>query len=148
MTNDQFVPEWAKGIIWYQIFPERFRNGDPDNDPTAATLEGSWPHDHTSPWQVHPWTADWYERQPYEQRNGRDIWFNIQRRRYGGDLQGIIDSLDYLVDLGIEAIYLNPVFDSPSSHKYDGATYHHIDPHFGPDPDGDCLLYTSPSPRD
>ena len=148
MTNDQFVPEWAKGIIWYQIFPERFRNGDPANDPTAASLEGSWPHDHTSPWQIHPWTADWYERQPYEQHNGRDIWFNIQRRRYGGDLQGIIDSLDYLVDLGIEAIYLNPVFDSPSSHKYDGATYHHIDPHFGPDPDGDRRLIAGEAPHD
>ena len=148
MSDDQFVPEWAKGIIWYQIFPERFRNGDPDNDPTAASLEGAWPHDHTSPWQVHPWTAGWYERQPYEQRNGRDIWFNIQRRRYGGDLQGIIDSLDYLVDLGIEAIYLNPIFDSPSSHKYDGATYHHIDPHFGPDPEGDRQLIAAETPHD
>ncbi len=148
MIDDQFVPEWAKGIIWYQIFPERFRNGDPDNDPTAAGLEGAWPHDHTSPWQVHPWTADWYEHQPYERRNGGDIWFNIQRRRYGGDLQGIIDSLDYLVDLGIEAIYLNPVFDSPSSHKYDGATYHHIDPHFGPDPAGDRRLIAAETPHD
>ncbi|MBP6015609.1 MAG: alpha-glucosidase C-terminal domain-containing protein [Candidatus Promineofilum sp.] len=148
MSNDQFVPEWAKGIIWYQIFPERFRNGDPNNDPNAAALEGAWPHDHTSPWQVHPWTADWYERQPYEQRNGRDIWFNIQRRRYGGDLQGIIDSLDYLVDLGIEAIYLNPIFDAPSAHKYDGVTYHHIAPHFGPDPDGDRRLIDGETPHD
>ena len=147
MTH-QFVPEWAKGIIWYQIFPERFRNGDPTNDPTAASLEGAWPHDHESAWQVHPWTADWYALQPYERQNGRDIWFNIQRRRYGGDLQGVIDKLDYLVDLGIEAIYLNPVFDSPSSHKYDGATYHHIDPHFGPDPDGDRRLIAAETPTD
>ena len=144
----QFVPEWAKGIIWYQIFPERFRNGDPTNDPTAASLEGAWPHDHTSPWEVHPWGSDWYAAQPYEQQNGRDIWYNIQRRRYGGDLQGVIDSLDYLVDLGIEAIYLNPVFDSPSLHKYDGATYHHIDPHFGPDPDGDRRLIAIENPID
>ena len=146
--NHQFVPEWAKGIIWYQIFPERFRNGDPANDPTAASLEGAWPHDHRSPWQVHPWTSDWYELQPYERQNGRDIWFNIQRRRYGGDLQGVIDKLDYLIDLGIEAIYLNPVFDSPSSHKYDGATYHHIDPHFGPDPAGDRRLIAAENPTD
>jgi cyclomaltodextrinase len=55
---------------------------------------------------VSPW-------QPYEQRSGRDIWFNLQRRRYGGDLQGIIDRLDYLTDLGVEALYLNPVFDAP-----------------------------------
>src|SRR5690606_39833958 len=65
-------------------------------------------HDHTSPWQIHPWNSDWYRLQPYEQKNGKDIWFNIQRRRYGGDLQGIIDKLDYLKDLGIGAIYLNP----------------------------------------
>ena len=148
MNETQFVPDWARGIVWYQIFPERFRNGDPNNDPTAASLNGSWPHDHTSLWQVHPWTSDWYQLQPYERLNGHDIWFNIQRRRYGGDLQGIIDSLDYLVDLGIEAIYLNPVFDAPSLHKYDGATYHHIDPHFGPDPEGDRRLIASETPHD
>ncbi len=146
--STQFVPKWAKGIIWYQIFPERFCNGDPTNDPTAAALEGSWPHDHTSPWEIHPWSSDWYATQPHERQNGRDIWFNIQRRRYGGDLQGVIDSLDYLVDLGIEAIYLNPVFDSLSSHKYDGATYHHIDPHFGPDPNGDRRLIAAENPID
>ena len=146
MTTTDFVPDWAKGIVWYQIFPERFRNGDPRNDPTLASLEGSYPRDHTSPWQVHPWTADWYKLQPYEQRNGRDFWFNVQRRRYGGDVQGIINSLDYLTDLGIEAIYLNPVFPSPSAHKYDGLLYHHIDPHFGPDPDGDRRLMAGETP--
>ena len=152
MSEFQFVPEWAKGIVWYQIFPERFRNGDPGNDPTTSSLKGAWPHDPpagtAAPWQVHPWTADWYRLQPYEQQTGGDIWFNIQRRRYGGDLQGIIDRLDYLVDLGIEAIYLNPVFDAPSHHKYDGATYHHIDPHFGPDPVGDRRLIASEAPHD
>ncbi len=147
MTTGSFVPDWAKGIVWYQIFPERFRNGDPTNDPTLASLEGAWPHDFTSPWQVHPWTADWYRLQPYEQQNGRDIFFNLQRRRYGGDLQGILDSLDYLTDLGVEALYLNPVFDAPSAHKYDGTTYHHIDPHFGPDPDGDRRLIAAETPH-
>jgi glycosidase len=132
-----FVPEWAKRAVWYQIFPERFRNGDPGNDPTVDGLRGSYPHDHTSPWQVHAWTSDWYKLQPYEAENGHSIWFNLQRRRYGGDLQGILDKLGYLQDLGVNAIYLNPVFESPSSHKYDGATYHHIDPNFGPDPAGD-----------
>jgi len=139
MTNS-FVPEWAKHVVWYQIFPERFWNGDPSNDPTVQAQSNSWPHDVASPWQVHPWTSDWYELQPYEKRNGRDIWFNIQRRRYGGDLQGIFERLDYLQDLGVTALYLNPVFDAPSSHKYDGATYHHIDPYFGPDPEGDRRL--------
>lgn len=148
MTKNDFVPEWAKKVVWYQIFPERFRNGDTSNDPTAETLIGSWPHDHTSGWEVHPWTSDWYELQPYEKKNGKDIWFNIQKRRYGGDLQGIIHKLDYLKDLGIGAIYLNPVFEAPSMHKYDGATFHHIDPNFGPDPDGDRKMIQSEVPHD
>ena len=86
--------------------------------------------------------------QPYEQQNGRDIFFNLQRRRYGGDLQGIIDSLDYLTDLGVGALYLNPIFDAPSAHKYDGATYHHVDVHFGPAPDGDRRLIAGETPHE
>lgn len=131
------VPTWAKKAVWYQIFPERFCNGDPHNDPTLESLRGAFPHDLTSPWQIHPWNSAWYELQPYEQKDGKDIWFNFQRRRYGGDLQGILDKLDYLQELGVNALYLTPVFEAPSSHKYDGATYHHIDPNFGPDPVGD-----------
>lgn len=148
LKTEVSVPDWAKRVVWYQIFPERFNNGDSTNDPTLFSIKGAWPHDTTSTWQVHPWTSDWYELQPYEQKNGKDIWFNIQRRRYGGDIQGIIDKLDYLKDLGIGAIYLNPVFESPSSHKYDGATYHHIDPHFGPDPETDKKLIQSETPDD
>jgi glycosidase len=144
-SSRQFVPEWAKGIIWYQIFPERFCNGDPGNDPTRDSLRGAWPFDHTSPWQVSPWTADWYRRQPWEQEG--DIWSHLQRRRYGGDLQGILDRLDYLQQLGVGALYLNPVFASPSAHKYDGDTYHHIDPHFGPDPEGDRRLMAQEIPH-
>lgn len=147
--NKEFsVPDWAKRVVWYQIFPERFYNGDTNNDPTLSSIKGSWPHDSQSDWQIHPWTSDWYELQPYEKKNGKDIWFNIQRRRYGGDIQGIIDKLDYLKDLGIGAIYLNPVFEAPSSHKYDGATYHHIDPYFGPDPQADKKLILSEIPDD
>lgn len=131
------VPEWAKHVIWYQIFPERFKNSDPSNDPKLEDIKGAWPHDLTPPWQIHPWTSDWYELQPYEKKNGKDIWFNIQRRRYGGDIQGIIDTLDYLQELGVTAVYLNPVFLSPSLHKYDAQAYQHIDPTFGPDPEGD-----------
>jgi cyclomaltodextrinase / maltogenic alpha-amylase / neopullulanase len=143
-----FAPQWAKKAVWYQIFPERFRNGDINNDPTPETLEGSWPHDSTSEWQVHPWTSDWYEMQPWEKKNGKNIWFNIQRRRYGGDLQGIIDKLNYLQQLGINAVYLNPVFEAPSLHKYDGATYHHVDPNFGPDPKGDREMMKKEVPDD
>ncbi|MDQ7821419.1 MAG: glycoside hydrolase family 13 protein [Candidatus Eremiobacteraeota bacterium] len=139
-TARGWIPEWAKHVVWYQVFPDRFRNGDPSNDPKVESLKGSWPHDHTSPWEVHPWTSDWYELQPYEKKNGKDIFFNIQRRRYGGDLKGIRDKLDYLQDLGITAIYLNPVFEAPSLHKYDTIRYQHIDPNFGPDPEGDRKL--------
>ena len=148
LIKNEFVPGWAKKVVWYQIFPGRFRNGDPANDPTLESIKGAFPHDTTSPWKIHRWTSDWYELQPYEKKSRKDIWFNIQRRRYGGDLQGIIDKLDYLKDLGIGAIYLNPVFWSPSSHKYDAATYHHIDPYFGPDPDGDKKLIANETPDD
>ncbi len=144
----EFVPEWAKKVVWYQIFPERFRNGDAKNDPKVEDQEGAWPHDITNPWQIHPWGADWYEPQTWEQKNGKDIWYNLQRRRYGGDLQGIIDKLDYIKELGIGAIYLNPIFDSPSLHKYDGASYHHVDPTFGPDPEGDRKLMATENAND
>lgn len=147
-TTSFRVPAWAKRVVWYQIFPERFRNGDPKNDPTIDDIRGAWPHDTTSPWQIHPWTSDWYELRPYEKQNDEGIWHNINRRRYGGDLQGVLDKLDYLRDLGIGAIYLNPVFESPSSHKYDGATYHHIDPNFGPDPAGDRAMMARETPHD
>lgn len=147
-SKEEFVPQWAKKVVWYQIFPERFRNGDVRNDPTIKDIEGAYPHDITSPWQIHPWTSDWYELQPYEKENGKDIWFNLQRRRYGGDLQGIIDKLDYLQELGVTALYLNPIFEAPSLHKYDGATYHHVDPNFGPDPYGDRELIRNETPDD
>lgn len=148
MTPTDFVPDWAKGIVWYQIFPERFWNGDPGNDPRLEDQAGAWPHDQSPPWQIHPWTADWYELQPYERANGQSLWHNLQRRRYGGDLQGIIDRLDYLQDLDVDALYLNPVFSAPSSHKYDGAAYHHVDPTFGPDPEGDRALMAQENPAD
>ena len=147
-TDHISIPDWARGITWYQIMPERFRNGDPNNTPSAAHQKYAWPHDHTSPLERHPWGSDWYRLQPWERRNGRDIWFNIQRRRYGGDLLGIIDQLDYLQDLGIGALYLNPVFQAPSHHKYDAASYHHVDPAFGPDPDGDRALIARETPHD
>lgn len=146
-TTQEFVPEWAKTVVWYQIFPDRFRNGDPSNDPKVENLIGADPMEPPKQWQIHPWGSDWYKLQDYELANGEpELWKHILRRRYGGDLQGIIDNLDYLQDLGITAIYLNPVFEAPSLHKYDGATYHHIDPNFGPDPDGDRVLMASENP--
>ena len=146
--HSPWVPQWAKKAVWYQIFPERFRNGDPSNDPKVHDQKGAWPQDSTSPWEVHPWTSDWYELQPYERKHGKDVWFNIQRRRYGGDIQGVIEKLDYLKVLGVNALYLNPVFWSPSLHKYDAILYHHVDPTFGPDPEGDKALIAGEDPAD
>lgn len=146
---DEFVPQWAKRAVWYQIFPERFRNGDTSNDPQLADILGADPVEPAQAWKIHPWGSDWYKLQAYEQANGEpELWKHLLRRRYGGDLQGVIEQLPYLQELGINAIYLNPVFDSPSLHKYDATSYHHIDPNFGPDPVGDRKLMAQENPLD
>ena len=130
------VPDWAESAVWYQIFPERFRNADPSNDPTRDTLEMHFPN--IESWRVTPWTADYYSRDEWEKAIGPNFYENgVFHRRYGGDLQGVIDKLDYIKALGVTAIKLNPVFWGRSMHKYDGNTFHHIDPNFGPDPKGD-----------
>ena len=133
------VPDWARDAIFYQIFPERFRNGDPGNDPTRDSLE--LPVLAPESWKISPWTAEWYQRADWEKEMGENFYeHGVFWRRYGGDLQGVIDKLDYLAELGINTIYLNPVFHARSLHKYDGNSFHHVDPHFGPDPDGDFAL--------
>lgn len=147
-TTSTDVPAWAKKAIWYQIFPERFRNGDRNNDPTLRDLRGSWPHDTQTAWQVSSWTGDWYKLQPWEKVNGKGFYYNAQLRRYGGDLQGVLDKLDYLQKLGVNAIYLNPIFESPSLHKYDATMYHHVDDNFGPDPEGDRKIFARENPAD
>jgi len=141
------LPEWAKGIVWYQIFPERFANGDTTNDPTAEKVfknDSFIPQD----WKVSKWTSNWFEQAEWEKNLGGKIRDYIFHRRYGGDIQGIIDRLDYLKDLGVGAIYLNPVFDAVSLHKYDGSTFHHIDINFGPNPLGDELKIKNEIPDD
>lgn len=142
------VPAWAREAVWYQIFPERFRNGDPSNDPTVEDIEGSWPHEQPKEWNVSRWTGDWYALQSWEAHDNKDFYYRVQQRRYGGDLQGVIDKLDYLKDLGITAIYFNPLFESPSLHKYDATLYHHIDGNFGPDPKGDRAIWEKEDPAD
>ena len=134
------LPAWAQEAVWYQLFPERFRNGDPSNDPDHASLDYPDLVPENS-WAVTPWTSDWYARSDWEREMGDGFYDDgVFHRRYGGDLQGVIDQLDYLQRLGITAIYFNPVFYAPSLHKYDGASFHHIDPHFGPDPQGDLAM--------
>jgi len=132
------IPYWAADAVWYQIFPERFANGDPSNDPTRDSLE--FPVRPPASWRISPWTADWYAMDDWEKEMGGGFYTSVFDRRYGGDLQGVIDRLDYLRDLGINVIYFNPVFWARSMHKYDGNSFHHVDPHFGPDPQGDFRL--------
>jgi cyclomaltodextrinase len=133
------VPEWVADAVFYQIFPERFANGDSRNDPTRDSLEG--PESVPQSWKLSPWTGDWYGRADWEKELGPNFFDNgVFHRRYGGDLQGVINRLGYLEELGITAIYFNPVFYARSLHKYDGNSFHHIDPHFGPDPAGDFAL--------
>lgn len=107
------TPEWAKGAVMYQIYVDRFYNGDHGND--VLTDEYNYIGEHT----VH--VDDWNK---YPATMG-------VREFYGGDLQGVMDKLDYLEGLGIDAIYFNPLFVSPSNHKYDIQDYDYIDPHIG-----------------
>ncbi len=107
------TPKWAKGAVMYQIYTDRFYNGDPSND--VLTCEYEYIGDKT----VH--VDDWNK---YPASMG-------VREFYGGDLQGVLDKMDYLQDLGIDVIYFNPLFVSPSNHKYDIQDYDYIDPHIG-----------------
>ncbi len=135
MTRQNKTPDWAKNAVWYQILPERFCNGNPENNPVYNILETS----NIKNWEITAWTDDWYEMADWENNLG-DFHSSVWHRRYGGDLKGILDKLDYLQNLGVNAIYLNPVFQARSLHKYDASCYHHIDPYFGPDPAGDLRL--------
>lgn len=107
------TPDWAKGAIFYQIYVDRFANGDTSND----VLNREYIYINQPSKKI----DDWY-RYPEEM----DV-----RNFYGGDLQGVLDHLDYLKGLGVDVIYLNPIFVSPSNHKYDIQDYDYIDPHYG-----------------
>lgn len=142
-------PDWAKEAIWYQIFVERFYNGNVRNDPTRNTIYAasdfkSAPDD----WHITPWTQDWYTEDQWAANLDGDFYQHLQLRRLGGDLEGVLKKLDYLSDLGITAIYFNPLNDAPSLHKYDVRHYHHIDINFGPDPEGDMAIIANEIPDD
>ena len=139
------VPDWAQDAVFYQIFPERFANGDPTNDPTRASLTD--PEAVPSTWAVSDWTGDWYEQSAWERETG-GFYDSVYHRRYGGDLRGVIDRLPYLDSLGVNALYFNPLFWAPSLHKYDGRSFHHIDPHFGPEPASDRRIIANEDPTD
>lgn len=141
-------PDWARSALWYQVFVERFDNGDPTNDPTLDDIAGSWPHIRPAGWAIKPWTSDWYGRSAWETAADDDFYHTVQLRRYGGDLQGVINRLGHIQALGANAIYLNPINDSPSLHKYDARAYRHVDRNFGPDPIGDALIMEEEDPTD
>ncbi len=107
------TPNWAKGAVMYQIYVDRFCNGDKSND----VLTGEYCYIGEPVIGVEEW--------------GKDPAAMDVRSFYGGDLQGVLDKMDYIQDLGVEVIYFNPLFVSPSNHKYDIQDYDHIDPHFG-----------------
>jgi glycosidase len=136
------APEWAKGVVWYQIFPERFRDGDTTNQPTRQRAQGP------EGWRPSVWTADWYAMEDWAKKGATDFYTYVNNRRHGGDLQGVLDKLDYLKNLGVGAIYFNPVFDAQSLHKYDASYFHHIDRNFGPDPKGDEALFAAENAGD
>ncbi len=117
------TPEWMRNAVVYQIFPDRFRNGDPANDPVdgADTFYGELPLIFHETWNEPPVNP----RAPGEFQN---IWGSDF---FGGDLAGITEKLDYLAGLGVTAIYLNPIFEARSNHRYDTADYLKIDPMLG-----------------
>jgi len=142
-------PSWAKDAIWYQIFVERFNNGDKNNDPKPENIyaASNW-RQTPDGWSVTPWTHNWYKQEKWTKDLNTDFYGGLGLRRFGGDLQGVINKLDYLQDLGITAIYFNPLNDAPSLHKYDARNYHHIDVNFGPDPEGDNKIIALENPND
>ena len=107
------TPDWAKGAVMYQIFTDRFYNGDKSND--VETNEYYYIGGYSRK------VTDWDK---YPDAMG-------VREFYGGDLKGVMEKLDYLQDLGVEVLYFNPLFVSPSNHKYDIQDYDYIDPHYG-----------------
>ncbi len=119
------TPDWAKGAVMYQIYTDRFCNGDPSNDTLTDeyTYIGEHTH-HVDDWDRYPASMD-------------------VREFYGGDLQGVLNKMDYLQDLGVEVIYFNPLFVSPSNHGYDIQDYDNINPHLGKivEDEGDLLAW-------
>lgn len=108
------TPRWTHHAVWYEIFPERFFNGNKANDPS--------PHI--------PWRWSWFR--PYRPAGEHGNFYSyVFNRFYGGDIEGIADKLGYLQQLGVNTLYLTPIFVSPSIHKYDPWDYRHVDDGFG-----------------
>ena len=129
------TPDWVKNGIIYQVFPDRFRNGNSGNDPdfSESAYDGArmLPASGKTNNEYFHMVDDWYETSglslsPYR-TDGKPDYFSF----YGGDMEGVIEKLDYLEELGITIIYFNPVTVGKSNHKYDAGDYKTVDPHFG-----------------
>ena len=118
LLTDYVQPEWVKEAVFYQIFPERFCNGDKSND----VKSGEYTQNGFATIQMENWNDT-----PLDYQQGHCLDF------YGGDLQGVKEKIPYMKELGITAVYLNPIFIAPSVHKYDCLDFFHVDPHFGGD---------------
>jgi glycosidase len=119
------TPEWARDAVWYQIMVDRFRDGDPSNNPEATAETERVKH-------THPWATEWYTEQPYEREDGKTFWrWSMYDRLYGGDFAGVEKELDYIKSLGVTAIYFNPIFEATNSHKYNARSYRHADDGYG-----------------
>ena len=118
LMTDYVQPEWVKEAVFYQIFPERFCNGDESND----VQTGEYSQNGHATIKVKNWSD---KAMSYQKGHCLDF--------HGGDLQGVKEKIPYLKELGVTAIYLNPIFFAPSVHKYDCLDYFHVDSHFGGD---------------
>ena len=145
------VPNWAKEAVWYNIFPDRFYNGNHYNDPIFNEFgpeafkpnilheqnfveEYRWEKSNNviSHFDRNRWTSDFREQTIWEKLGEREIDYSLKyARMYGGDLQGIKEKIPYMKELGINAVWLNPVFFSYQNHKYGANDFRHISPDFG-----------------
>ena len=145
------VPNWAKEAIWYNIFPDRFYNGNHYNDPIFNEFgpeafkpnrlheqnfieDYKWEKSNNviSQFDRNRWTSDFREQVIWEKLGEREIDYSLKyARMYGGDLQGIKEKIPYMKELGINAVWLNPVFFSYQNHKYGANDFRHISPDFG-----------------
>lgn len=146
---DFATPEWTHGATAYQIFPDRFANGDPSNDPSPDAVPGDSGQEryrygdvYGNPIRVMDWETDLPEGycRAYQSPAERCTEGPLGRDFYGGDLAGISEHLPELAELGVTILYLNPIFAAPSNHRYDTSDYFAIDPDLGTRAEFDALL--------
>lgn len=132
-TSGYKTPDWMKDAVIYQIFPDRFANGDTTNDKAQTSSRGATDYEFPE-WNKLPENPEQEDRLSKEQYEATGAFYgdrNWSNEMYGGDFAGIVNNIEYLKALGVTVIYLNPVFSSISSHRYDATDYSKIDPILG-----------------